>query len=198
MLTFPFQRMISEAIMADFECAVNFVLRNEGGLNEKIAGKDPGGLTNYGISLRFLKSVEKENLKKYGIFDEEINEDTIRHLTVDQAKKIYRGEFWQHAPFDKIINQEHGNYIFDMVVNMGINPAIKCVQHAIWAVLKKWEMLEDDGIFGDKTITLLNQCGFLIMPALRAERACYYRALASQSEFNKELLHGRYNRTYRT
>jgi lysozyme family protein len=183
--------------MADFECAVNYVLRNEGGLNEKIAGKDPGGLTNHGISLRFLKMLDKETLKKYGIFDEEINEDTIRDLSLDQAKAIYKGEFWSHAPFERIINQEHANYIFDMVISLGINPGIKCVQHSIWAVMRKWEFLKDDGILGEKTLAALNQCGFLIMPALRAERAAFYRHLASQSEFHREILHARYNRTYR-
>lgn len=182
--------------MADFEIAVNYVLYNEGGLNEKIAGRDPGGLTNFGISLRFLKSVDKDNLKKYGIFDVNINEDTIRNLTMEIAKKIYRGEFWSHTPLVNVMNQSNANYIFDMIVNMGINPAVKCLQHAIWAVMKKWEFLEDDGIFGEKTLIYLNQCGFLLMPALRAERASYYRALASQSEFNKEILHARYNRTY--
>ncbi len=182
--------------MADFEIAVNYVLKNEGGINDRIASKDPGGLTNHGISLRFLKQVEKENLKKYEIFDDEIDEDTIRNLSLDQAKKIYSGEFWIHAPFERIINQEHANYIFDMVINIGINPAIKCVQHSIWAVMRKWEFLKDDGIMGDKTLANLNQCGFLLMPALRAERANYYRNLAAQSEFHRDILHARYNRTY--
>ena len=184
--------------MADFECAVNFILRNEGGLNDKIASKDPGGLTNLGISLRFLKTLSKDDLKKYGIYDEEITEDTIRNLSINIAKAIYKGEFWEHAPFDKIINQEHTNFIFDMVVNMGISPAIKCLQRAIWAVMRKWEFLPDDGIMGDKTISSLNQCGFLIMPALRAERGAFYRILASQSEFQKDILDARYNRTYCT
>lgn len=181
--------------MADSECAINFVLRNEGGLNEKIAERDPGGLTNHGISIRFLKSLDKEKLREYGIF-EEVTEETIRSLTIDQAKKIYHGEFWTNLPLDYVINQEHANYIFDMAVNMGIASATRCLQRAIWAVMRKWDFLDDDGIFGPKTLSYVNQCGFLLMPALRAERAAYYRSLASSSDFSNEILAARYNRTY--
>ncbi len=36
--------------------------------------------------------------------------------------------------------------------------------------------LADDGILGEKTLAMLNErCGLLIMPALRSERAGYYR-----------------------
>lgn len=47
--------------MSDFDTAVNYVLRNERGLNE--SKNDRGGITNFGISLRFLKTVPSENLK---------------------------------------------------------------------------------------------------------------------------------------
>jgi len=180
--------------MSDFETAVNYVIRNEGGLTENPS--DPGGVTNFGISLRFLRAIAPESLRKYGIFDNEVDEQTIRNLTIDQAKNIYRGEFWDHAPFDRIINQEHCNFIFDMAVNMGIAPAIKCVQRACWAVMKKWEQITDDGILGDQTLAAIRQCGFLIMPPIRAERGSYYRSLVSNNPQLKEFLRGWYDRTY--
>ena len=175
--------------MSEFESAVLYVLRNEGGLSEN--PHDPGGITNHGISFRFLKSILQERLKNYGIFDE-VNEDTIRHLTQDQAKLIYKGEFWNLAPFEKIYNQDFANYIFDMSINMGISPAIKCVQRACWAVMKRWDQLPDDGILGDRTLATIKMCAFLLMPALRSERANYYRSLGLEKEF----LHAWYNRTY--
>jgi lysozyme family protein len=181
--------------MSEFEPAVDFVLDREGGLVKN--PNDLGGITNHGISLRFLKFVEKENLKRAFIFGD-IDEETIRSLSIGQARALYLSEFWERAPFEKIVNQEHCNYIFDMAVNLGISPAIKCVQRACWAVMKKWELLPDDGILGDHTVSSIRLCGFLIMPALRAERANYYRNIVNTHPEQKEFLRGWYDRTYST
>jgi lysozyme family protein len=182
--------------MSDFDPAIAFVLENEGGLEEN--AKDPGGITNFGISLRFLRTIPQETLKTYQIFDFPVDSDTIRRLTLPQVKAIYKGEFWDRAPFERILNQIHCNYIFDMAVNLGIAPAIKCVQRALWAVLHDWEKIPEDGILGDQTLTLIKQCGFLIMPAIRAERGSYYRMIANQNPQEKEFLNDWYNRTYHT
>lgn len=179
--------------MADFESAVNFVLKNEGLLNEN--PKDKGGLTKYGISLRFLKTLSADDLKKCGI-EIEVSEDTIRNLTINQAKQLYYFQFWLHAPFSQILYQEHANYLFDMAVNLGIAPAIKCIQRACWAVMKKWELLHDDGILGSNTLAAIEKCGFLLLPALRAERGNYYRNIVNRDPEQMEFLKGWYDRTY--
>lgn len=151
--------------MSDFECAINYVLRNEATLS----GEETSNIKRHGISLNFLKSLSRDKLTEYLIY-EEPTAQTIYDLNLSQIRGIYFKQYWQQAPFDKIMNQEHCNYIFDMAVTMGIAPAIKCVQRATWAVMKKCA-LADDGILNDATLTALNQwCGFLIMPALRAER----------------------------
>jgi lysozyme family protein len=175
--------------MSDFDTAINYVLKNEKGLEEN--PNDPGGISNFGISLRFLKCIPAERLKNYAIFGD-VDADTIKLLTIQQAKQIYHGEFWLNAPFDKIYNQDFTNYIFDMAINMGIAPAIKCVQRACWAVMKRWDQLPDDGILGEKTLMTIKMCAFLLMPALRAERGAFYRNLSNEKEF----LDGWYNRTY--
>ncbi len=106
--------------------AVKYVLRFEGELSEN--PKDPGGITKYGISLRFLKSIPPERLKSYGIFvAETINNEDIEHLTIDQAKTLYKGEFWDHLPLQRINNQSVINSLFDACINLGIAPAIKCM-----------------------------------------------------------------------
>lgn len=182
--------------MADFEPAVEYVLNNEGGFIDN--QNDWGGITNFGISLRFLKNIPFDLRKKYFIFDPEITGDTIKNLTHDQAKAIYKGEFWDHAPFESIMRQVHANYIFDMAVNMGISPAIKCVQRACWSVLKRWELLPDDGILGQQTLSMINQSGIFLLPPIRAERGNYYLRLVEKQPENKEFLNGWYNRTYNT
>jgi lysozyme family protein len=179
--------------MSDFNVAVEFVLSHEGGYVDNVY--DRGGTTNFGISLRFLKNLSHESLKRVGIF-EDPNEDTIKNLTIDQAKAIYRGEFWEQAPFEKISNQEYCNYIFDMAVNIGLAPAIKCVQRACWAVQRDWGHLKDDGILGLQTLAAIRVCGVFIMPALRAERANHYRLIINNHPEQKEFFNGWLNRTY--
>lgn len=179
--------------MANFDEAYAYIAKNEGGLVDN--PHDNGGITNHGISLRFLRAVEPARLKAYGIYDIEPNADTIRGLRPETAKAIYRGEFWERAPFEKILNQDVANYIFDMAVNMGIAPAIKCAQRATWAVMCK-RVLADDGILGEKTISMLRQCGFLLLPAMRSERAGYYRLAVKQSPDDAVFLDGWLNRAY--
>lgn len=178
--------------MSSFDEAIDFVLRNEKGLVNN--SHDNGKITNHGISLRFLKNLPADSLRKYGVF-EEVSEDTIRHLTLEQAKKIYHDEFWLSAPFEKIGNQAHCNFIFDMAINMGIAPAIKCVQRACWAVMQKRDLI-DDGVMGVKTLDAIKRCGFLMMPPMRSERAGYYRLIVQNDGDQKDFINGWLNRAY--
>src|SRR5688500_13992019 len=130
-------------IMASFDLALTYILNNEGKISDN--PHDKGGITNSGISLRFLKSLSIERLAKYGIY-EEPNEDTIRNLKPEQISAIYRGEFWEQAAFEKMQNQNLANYVFDMSINMGISPAIKCLQRACWAAWGDRSILVEDGI----------------------------------------------------
>lgn len=179
--------------LISFDLAIDKVLKHEGSLVDN--PNDPGGITNLGISLRFLKGVNPLSLKKYGFNPETINKDTIKQLTLDQAKTLYLHEFWEHAPFSRINRQDLATYLFDMAVNMGIAPAIKCIQRACWAVLHDRSIV-DDGVMGDKTIDAINQCGFYLLPVLRAERSSYYRCIVTRNPSQQEFLNGWLNRTY--
>lgn len=180
--------------MALFESAVNFILDNEGLLEENPA--DPGGTTNFGISLRFLREVSSEALKRAGIF-EPITEQTIRDLTRDQAIILYRSEFWETAPFEKIQNQMLANYIFDMVINHGMSQAIKLTQRATWAAQKKKDYIKDDGDLGKFTLQAINQASFMLIPAMMAQRDGFYRRLVALNPTRKVFLDGWLNRCYR-
>jgi lysozyme family protein len=147
--------------------------------------------------LRFLRALSVEELKKYSIFvGENVDEDDIRRLTEAQAKALYKGEFWDHASFEKLPNQNLANYLFDMAINMGISPAIKCLQRACWAVKKDRNILHDDGIMGPLTLSMAHECGFYLLPVLRAERAGLYRVITEQHPPQREFLDGWLNRTY--
>lgn len=88
--------------MADFEQAVELVLKHEGGYTVGLPG-DPGGETNFGISKRSFP-----------------NED-IKNLTVERAKEIYQQEYWR---FDSIENQQEANCLLDCAVNQGLSFAV--------------------------------------------------------------------------
>lgn len=178
--------------MIDFDIAVNYVIKNEGGLEE--SQNDPGGITKYGISLRFLKSLPDP--RKYGFTAETINSDTIKALTIEKAKELYKGEFWDHAPFERINDQNNVNYIFDAAVNLGIAPAIKCAQRACWAVLKKRNIIVDDGMLGEETISTINLCALYFPAAMRSERAGEYRVIAEKNPNEKEYLSDWLDRSY--
>lgn len=185
------------------EEAIRFVLRNEGGFSDNVF--DSGQSTNHGVSLRFLRNLPSEKLKKYGIFKAPIAlvVDDIRELTEVQAMVIYENEFWQEAPFEKISWQQVCNYLFDMCVNHGISHGIKILQHAIWDVEFKRDGLGvvDDGILGNLTLDAIeyldahNSGEFLV--ALTAERCAYYRMLVEISPKNKEFLNGWLDRAFR-
>jgi lysozyme family protein len=162
--------------MANFQSCVAYVLKHEGGLTKNEA--DPGGVTNFGISLRFLREVQEDDLKRAGIFGE-VTEQTIVELTQDQAEKLYYSEFWLKAPFEKIMNGMLGKYIFDMSVNHGLNQATKLVQRACNCAQKNKNYLRDDGLFGGDTVGAINYASFMLIPALIAVRTGYMREVAA-------------------
>ncbi len=178
--------------MSQFEQAVQFVLRNEGGLNEN--AYDAGGITNFGISSRFLREVPLDRLRRYGIF-ETVDENTVRNLTIDQAKLIYHGEFWADV-FEKIDSQVLCNYIFDMTVAHGISSAVKMVQRAMWATAFERGFIKDDGILGTSTLGYINSFGDELLLAIVAIRGEVYRCLAIVNPKNEVFLSGWLNRCY--
>jgi lysozyme family protein len=183
--------------MTDFSFAIDFVLKNEGGFND--SPNDTGGATNFGISLRFLRSLTVEKLRKYGIFHapEILGVSDIQALTQDQAVKIYHDEFWTLIDFTLINSQRIANYLFDMTVMHGLNQAIKILQRATWAVYLN-PFLPDDGFYGEKTLAEVNQTNVnLLCIALSAERAGFVRLLAAINPKDRENLHGWLNRCYR-
>lgn len=179
--------------MASFETAIDYVLYNEGGLSEN--PNDIGGITNFGISLRFLREIDDERLRKYGIF-EAVNEQTIRHLTSDQAKLIYKGEFWEGNGFENINSQNICDYIFDMAVNFGISQAIRLVQRSCWACAFTRRYLRDDGIMGRITTDVVNSIDDQLLPVLISTRADLYRSIVLVKPKDQIFLDGWLKRCY--
>jgi len=106
-----------------FDKAFSITVGVEGGYVNDPA--DPGGETKYGISKRAHPDVD------------------IKALTLDQAKAIYRRDYWQAASCDSM-PERIGHLVFDCAVHHGVRVAIKLLQRAL--------RVADDGLIGPVTL----------------------------------------------
>ncbi len=175
--------------MSEFLPAIEYTLPWEGGLEEDKSGIDPGGITNYGISLRFYQTISPNATAQ-----------DIRDLTKDKVIPIYKQNFWDNTRLSQINNQGVANYIFDMGVDHGPSLAVKITQRAINNCLYRARNfsldLVVDGVLGDKTLTAINTINtpMLIHESMN-ENAEEYKVIAKDTNQESEL-NGWLNRAY--
>lgn len=140
-----------KAFSIEFESFFNHLMDDEGGYlpgrqAKKI--KDPGGATNYGISLRFLKTcnVDIADINNDGVIDEK----DIVLLTKRQAKELYFKYFWNPLYID-IKHIQLSNRLFNFGVNAGKRTSVKVLQRTV-NKLMDIPLLRIDGIFGRNTL----------------------------------------------
>ena len=105
-----------------FDKAFQITVGVEGGYVNDPA--DPGGETKFGVCKRAHPDID------------------IKALTLDQAKDIYRRDYWQSASCDSM-PERIGHLVFDCAVHHGVKTAIKLLQRAL--------KVADDGEFGPVT-----------------------------------------------
>ncbi len=129
----------------EFDLAYEHVKKWEGGyVNNK---NDKGGATNFGISIKFLEDFHQTRtgqvlLGKMNIH--KVNVETIKNLTLEQAKAIYKKAFWEDTNISKL-PLKFAIVVFDFAVNSGSYAGARILQRAINA--------DVDGIIGPLTIT---------------------------------------------
>ncbi len=130
-----------------FQYCVQVILGHEVGLsNDK---RDPGGTTNWGVSLRFLRTI---GLDING--DGDIDAEDIIGLTKPASIEIYRKYWWNKYKYDRFKSIEIVAKTFDLSVNMGAVSAHKILQRSCNNFIKN--KLKIDGILGDKTLFFAN------------------------------------------
>ena len=133
--------------MKSFNEIIEKVLEHEGGyVNDP---KDLGGETKYGITKRFYPDID------------------IKNLTIEQAKEIYKSDYWDRNKVESL-PQNLWHIYFDMCVNMGKRTAVKVLQRA---ANNKGKDIEVDGGLGPMTIKALSG---VELDRVRAFRVKYY------------------------
>lgn len=130
--------------MADISLAMKLVLANEGGFADH--PNDRGGATNYGITHATLA-------KWRGVSS--VTAEQVRALTLEEAARIYKAEYWDKMNLDRVKNQTVAEMIFDQGVNFGWKTSAKRVQKVLNGFVK--EPLVVDGIIGSVTLEALNK-----------------------------------------
>lgn len=149
--------------MGDFTKAHAFVARMEGGFVDD--PDDPGGTTNHGVSLRFLKAQGLDVGDIDG--DGDIDADDIRALTPERAAGVLRRSFWDVFPLD-IVPDPLALAVYDTAVNMGVGQAKRLTQKAL--------SVEADGRWGPLTWKAIKSCSSPKVVAIflvRCRRARY-------------------------
>lgn len=141
--------------MDNFDNAFEHIVGLEGGyVNDP---KDPGGETNYGISKRAYPDVD------------------IKALTLDQAKGIYRRDYWNAVKADQL-PWPLAAYVFDCAVNQGASVAILLLQKTLGVKM--------DGILGQHTLAAVRKGDQQELASLyMAQRALRYTGTRNFDRF---------------
>jgi lysozyme family protein len=162
--------------MSTFEEAIPTLLKHEGKLTNNSA--DRGDITNFGISLRYLKSLGQLDYDLDG--DGDIDSDDIKRMTIEQACKIYQQNWWNKYEYFRINDQAVATKVFDMAVNMGQKQAVKLLQRACKKVAGEG-LTAVDGVLGPKTINTVNSTNSVrLLEVLRSEQAAFYQDLINR------------------
>ena len=177
--------------MASFNKAHAFTAKWEGGYcNDP---DDPGGATNYGVSLRWLKSLglDQGDIDRDG----DIDASDIRALSAEQAAALFKEKFWDAYRLGDF-PQDLATVYYDAIVNTGASQATKFMQRGYNATFPT-AALSVDGILGPLTRNALQSTGKnkALLKACIDKRDTFYCSLADSKPSMGKFLEGWLNRT---
>jgi lysozyme family protein len=163
--------------MADFEIAIQTILKHEGGYAND--PKDRGGETNFGISKRSFPEVD------------------IKHLTRAQAIGIYRSSYWENYPvLRELDSQAVATKLFDMIINMVASSAIRIFQQSINDASAAC-VVGVDGRLGPMTVRSANALDpERLLASMRTNAARHYCQIVAHDPTQQQFLRGWLLRAY--
>ena len=172
--------------MSDFNDAIPTVLRHEGGFVD--SPNDPGGATNFGVSLRWLKAKGLlEELEEQDKTQDEVL--VVRSLTKEQAAGFYKAYWWDFYKYQNLTAQPVATKVFDTAVNIGASRAHKFLQGIVGVV--------QDGVLGPKSFSEANAMSpSVLVVKFQTAQAQFYRDLVVRNPKLEEFISGWLNRAY--
>jgi lysozyme family protein len=171
---------------ADFNDAIFVILKHEGHIS--VSPSDPGGITSYGLSLRYLtglvnKSPEIEEMLKRDQF-KYIDAYDIKHLRIEDAIKIYREYWWEPEEFHVLNSQALAIKLFDIWVNLGAGQGQEILYKAYQRTTgEDWRSLDE--------INKLSKAKQIqLMANLKAEQRLFYENLVKEHPVYRKFLKG--------
>lgn len=158
------------------------ILKHEGGLTDDAA--DPGGITKYGISFRYLK-----NKGEAGDIDGDgdVDRDDIIAMTREKAAQFYLNDFYLPVHGDYYENDRLALHLFDHAVNAGVRSAVKILQRIVGTA--------QDGIIGMQTLREVDiRHDEHLWERYSEERVRYYNMLCDRNPALKKFIRGWVNR----
>lgn len=150
------------------------MLLHEGSLED--CPEDDGGVTKFGISLRFYKTLKPD-----------ATADDIRAMNIQDAECIYLRKFWEPMRLAEIDDQRLANRLLDLGVNTGMREAALMLQRALAVIGYN---IKEDGIIGIQSIAAANGANqAALYEALISEAHLFYTNLAKLGK-NKQFLDG--------
>lgn len=147
------------------EKCISKVLEHEGGFTDNI--HDPGGPTNFGITIADARKYWKHNAST----------DDVRKMSKGIAVDIYRARYWSPLKCDDLPSGVDYS-VFDYGVNSGISRSAK--------VLQRIASVADDGKIGDITIKAVGEMDpVAIIAAINDERLAFLKSLKTWSVFGR-------------
>lgn len=158
--------------MAEFESAVETVLRHEGAYSE-----DHAGPTRWGVILAVLREEDPAWADRDG--DGDVDGDDVRALSRDDAAAIYRRQWWDRYGYGAFASQAVAAKLLDLAVNLGPAQAHRIAQRA--ALAAAGARVADDGILGPRTRAALDAAPEApLLAAMRSEAAGVYRLILAR------------------
>lgn len=150
---------------ANRKAAIDRLLKDEGGYVDH--PKDPGGCTNFGITLSTYQRLR----------DPQADCETIRHLRQSEARAIYAETYWVAVNGDNL-PPGLDLAVLDFAVNAGPRRAAKLLQRLVGA--------GQDGQIGPLTLALVwERMGESLLEDYRDARLAYYRSLSTYRTFGR-------------
>jgi lysozyme family protein len=149
--------------MDAFTACLDFTLRQEGGYSHD--PNDPGGATNYGITLGTLRSYTG---------NADLGVAAIQTLSMDTVQAIYGADYWNRMRCDALLAGVD-LMVFDHGVNAGTGRSAMILQQAIGLV-----GAEVDGSIGPQTLAAAAQMApATLINDLAARQRTYYQSLGN-------------------